>query len=324
MLPAALAVIAAAFGARAVYARALERRQRRRRPLGQDGIVEGAAAIDLKRENAPGVLLLHGGGDTPQVLADLAHYLHGRGFSVRVPLLSSHGRALSALSSASAASWHEDARREYAALRATNSWTGVVGLSIGGALAIQLAAERPDIPALVLLAPYVAMPAFARRMAETTQYWGWLLPYFSSLGTDSIRDSAAASRGLGHGILTPQALRAFRDVVDLAERALPRVKCPTLVIQSREDNRIPPEAAERGFARLGSAEKKFVWTNGAGHVITVDFGHSRVFELTARWLEKHFKHSAPRGSTTPEGARRLDRQPRVRSERDPRDSRPGP
>ncbi len=297
MLPAALALVAAALGARAGYPALVERRQRKRRTLGPDGIMIGAAPIRLERDNAPGVLLLHGGGDTPQVMAGLAHHLHARGFAVRVPLLSAHGRSVAALSNASAAEWFEDTRREYAALRTTNPWTGVVGLSIGGALGIGLASEQTDVPALVLLAPYVAMPRFVRRVADAIPYWGWLLPYFSSLGTNSIRDPAAAAQSLGYGILTPAALRAFRDVVDAADQALPRVTAPTLVIQSREDNRISPEDAERAFGRLASSEKKFVWTNGAGHVITVDYGNAHVFDLTAQWLEQQFRrHSASEGS----------------------------
>lgn len=287
MLPAALAVLAAlAAGARAAYPRLLERRERTRLAVGPDGIVPGAAALDLPRDNAPGALLLHGGGDTPQVMAELAEFLHRRGFSVRVPLLAGHGRSLPDLASANAATWYQDVRHQLDAMRAKHRTVSVVGLSVGGALAITLAAEC-DLPALVLLAPYVAMPRAVARLAATSALWGWLLPYFSSGNARSIHDAKAAARALGRGILTPAALRAFYDVVTDATEALPRVHAPTLVIQSREDNRIPRESAERAFQRLGSSEKRLVWTEGAGHVITVDFGRERVFELTANWLETH-------------------------------------
>ena len=285
MLP-ALALLAAVVIGRAAYPRFLERRQERRRVVGRDGLVVGAAPIDLPRAGAAGVLLLHGGGDTPQVLEQLARHLHVHGFAVRVPLLSGHGRHLSALAASSARQWHADVQREFEALRAKHDRVAIVGLSMGGALALKLASER-HVDALVLLAPYVAMPTFARGMAATSHAWGWLLPYFSSLGTRSIRDPAAAARALGHGILTPAALRGLYDVVNDAIEALPRVTTPALVIQSREDNRIPQESTERGFARLGSAEKKLIWTEGAAHVITVDFGHEQVFEMTTDWLTAH-------------------------------------
>lgn len=286
MLP-ALAVLAALAAGRAAYPRLIELRQRARRKTGPDGFIAGAAPVTRLRDNAPGVLLLHGGGDTPQVLSALADYLHNDGFSVRVPLLQAHGREVRALETVAAADWHEQVRHELDAMRRNHSWVGVVGLSMGGALALKAASERSDIAALVLLAPYIAMPHLVRRLADTSPWWGWLLPYFSSFGSRSIRDQVAAERALGHGILTPAMLRALRDVVDAGWESLPRVTAPTLVVQSREDNRIAAESAEAGFVRLGAREKKFVWINGAGHVITVDFGFQRVFQLTRDWLEAH-------------------------------------
>jgi carboxylesterase len=288
MIPVVLAALAAV-AARASYPKFLERRQAQRRPLGPNGIVVGAEPIELHREGAPGVLLLHGGGDTPQVLSGLAHHLHASGFSVRVPLLAGHGRGLDAFARASAEGWYNDAATSLAEMRRRHEWVGVVGLSMGGALAIRLAAEQPAIPAMVLLAPYVAMPEGIRRLAEKATYWGWLFPYFPSRGGRSIRDPDAAARALGYGLFTPAALQAMLLTVRAAAASAPRVKTPTLVVQSREDNRIPPETAERGFAQLGATEKQFVWTNGAGHVITVDFGHERVFELTRQWLRRHYR-----------------------------------
>lgn len=290
MIGAVIAVLGAlAVGARIGYPRYFERRALKRRPLGPDGIVEGAREITLDRPGAPAALLIHGGGDTPQVLSELAEYLYLHGFSVRVPLLASHGRKLAELSRASASAWIADVEREYDALRGRHSAVAIVGLSMGGALAIQLAALRPRLPALVLLAPYVAMPAAIRRAAAFARYWGWAVPYFSSMGAASIHDVAAAARGRGHGVLTPASLRGLYDVVEAATRMLPLVKAPTLVIQSRQDNRISVAAAESAFARLGAAEKSLVWTEGAGHVITVDFGHERVFEMTREWLSRHLE-----------------------------------
>ena len=300
MLP-ALALLVAAAAARAVYPMALERRQGSRRSIGGDGVLVGASPIDLPAAGSHGVLLIHGAGDTPQSHAELARHLHGRGFSVRAPLLKGHGRELSALKSVDADEWLEQVRSEFERMRASHDRVSIVGLSMGGALAIMLAADRNDVNSLVLLAPYVEMPPVVARLAKTAALWGWLVPYFSSRGDASIHDPAAAARALGHGIMTPEALRALAEVVRRADQALPRVKAPALMIQSREDNRILPETAERAFARLGSAHKRFIWTSGAGHVITVDYGYQRVFEHTTDWLERNR-----------DPARARERRPRIK------------
>jgi carboxylesterase len=276
---------------RAIYPRLLERRQSRRRRLGADGLIVGAGPIDLPASNAPGALLLHGAGDTPQVLEGLAHHLHRNGFAVRVPLLPGHGRELAALATASADLWYSSVAREFEQLRESHRHVVLVGLSMGGALAIRLAASYP-VDAMVLLAPYIDMNGFVRMMASTTSAWGWLLPYFSALGRRSIQDPSAAARTRGHGLLTPAALHALQDTMLAGASALPRVTAPTLVVQSRQDNRIRVESAERGFARLGATEKKLVWTNGAGHVISVDYGFQNVFDLTTDWLQSHVPTAA--------------------------------
>lgn len=288
MLAALAALAAIAAGARAIYPRLIERRASVRRRFGADGIVVGGGTIDLGRPGANGVLLLHGAGDTPQVLGGLAQYLGERGFSVRVPLLSGHGRALRDFAAVSAKAWHDDARREYDAMRESHERVAVVGLSMGGALAIRLAADRgSDVPALVLLAPYVAMPDYVRRAARSSIWWGPLWPYFSSRGGRSVHDPEAAARALGYGLFTPAALRSLHQVMLDADRALPAVTAPTLVVHSREDNRIPRDGATAAFDRLGAREKQLIWVEGAGHVITVDFGYERVFALTGEWLARH-------------------------------------
>lgn len=295
MLASVLAFAASVGAARAVYPRYLERRAARRRPVDAHGIVRGAASIRLKRQGAPAVLVLHGAGDTPQVVAGIARHLYDNGFSVRAPLLHGHGRALRDLHQANARRWAEDVQREFDTLTAEHPTVAVVGLSMGGALAVALAARRRNLCALVLLAPYIAMPAPVRVMARLSKAWGWLLPYFPSGGRRSIHDAAAASRALGHGLFTPNALVGLADAVSEAQRSLPSVVAPTLLIQSIEDNRIARTATERAFARLGAPEKEVVWTRGAGHVITVDYGHERVFELTTRWIRAHIASGNAKG-----------------------------
>jgi esterase/lipase len=70
-----------------------------------------------------------------------------------------------------------------------------------------------------------------------------------------------------------------------AVAALPRVVAPTLMIQSREDNRLSVVDAERAFALLGAREKRLEWITGAAHVITVDYGRDAVIASLTSWME---------------------------------------
>jgi carboxylesterase len=271
------------------HLRRLERDCLARRPLGPDGIIVGAQAFELTAPGDRAVLLIHGGGDTPQTLSYLADVLRARGYTVRAPLLPGHGRTLRDFANVTADAWLDAVRSEYHALRARYPWVGVIGLSMGGALAVQLAAELDgELPVLGLVAPYLSIPPHVRRAARLAPVWGPMLPYVRSADSGrSIRDPAEEAKSLAYGIFTAAALRALTVTADRASAQLARVTAPTLVIQSREDNRIAPEACERCFGALGAREKRLVWIDGAGHIITVDRGRERVFEELAEWLDRY-------------------------------------
>ena len=255
-------------------------------PIDADGVIVGAAGYELQRPGAPAVLVLHGGGDTPQTVRYLSEELYSRGFHVAAPLLPGHGRTVREFSRITAAALTDSAFESYHALRARHQRVGIIGVSMGGALAVQVAAATPDLPALGLVAPYLAMRPRASRLARTSRVWGVLVPAFGSSEGFSIRDPEERKKSLAYGAFTAGALRALYTTVQRAVAALPRVNAPTLMIQSREDNRIDAEDAERAFAKLGAREKRLEWTTGAAHIITVDYGREHVIDLLASWMEE--------------------------------------
>lgn len=268
-------------------------------PVGDDGVIAGAQAIERRGAGNRAVLILHGFGDTPQTVAYLAAHLHGLGFAVRAPLLAGHGRSLREFSRSGADSWLDTAARELATLRGEYDSVGVVGVSMGGALAVILAADREQRPAdaLVLIAPYLSMRPPARRLAAMHRVLAPFVHYVPSREEASIRDAAERKLNLGFGTVTPRLLNELQRLVTRARRSLPGVMAPTLVIQSRGDNRIDAAAAAECFERLGAAEKRFEWTEGGGHVITVDVGRDRVFALTGDWLLERVGGGASRSTT---------------------------
>jgi carboxylesterase len=261
-----------------------------RLPLGTDGVVAGAAPIVLSADGPRAVLILHGFGDTPQTVRYLADFLRGRGLTVRAPLLPGHGRSLREFASTRADDWVAAARQELETLQASYDEVAIIGLSMGGALASVLAAARAELPALVLLAPYISMPRRLRHLARIHWLWAPLVPYIAGRGERSIHDERERAGSRAYGIVPGRSLYELLRLSRRGFAALARVQAPTLMVQSREDNRIPPDAAKRIFDAIGAGEKELVWLEGCGHIITVDFGRERVFELVERWLGAHWRH----------------------------------
>lgn len=251
------------------------------------GIRAGAEAIDLREEGSHGALLLHGFGDTPQTLSALAKKLRSRGYGVSAPLLPGHGRTMVDFRKSGADEWAAAANNAFNDLRWRHRSVSVVGLSMGGALAVALAADVQDVPALVLIAPYIEMPRSIRLAASTHWAWGRIAGEISAQNPLSIHDAIAREQSLAYGAVTGSRLYELLKVVRRARKAFSRVKAPTLLIQSREDPRCSSRGAEHAIEMLGAQEKKLVWTEGAGHVITVDYGRERVYSEVMSWLDKH-------------------------------------
>lgn len=282
-----------------------------RRPgLGPDGVVAGGAPIELPTpDDAPAyrrgraALVLHGFGDTPQSVAYLAGYLHGLGYAVRAPLLPGHGRTLRAFTASTAEQWIAHARAQLAELRLRHRRVVIVGQSMGGAIAAILAAEtaadlaaRPD--ALVLLAPYLAMPPHVLQLARTHRLWSPVVPLVGSRGDASILDLAERAASLSLGVVSGPLLDELRRVVARADVALPRLAAPVLVVQSRQDRRITVAACARAVRRIGSRRKRLAFVDEGGHVLAVDHGRDRLFALAARWLDHELERVERREAGT--------------------------
>src|SRR6202158_6271200 len=250
-------------------------------------VIRGAQTIDLQEEGSPGVLLLHGFGDTPQTLALLARKLHKSGYSVYAPLLPGHGRNMEAFGKSGARDWIAASKSALTEMRGRHNSVSIVGLSMGGALAVLLAAELDDIPALVLIAPYLGMSRGLRLAASTNSAWEKIVGEVEYRAPLSIKDPIEREKNLAYGSITGRALFELSRVVKLARKSLPDVEAPTLIIQSREDPRCPSDVAEFALQALSAEEKKLIWTEGAGHIITVDYGRERVFTEVESWLRTH-------------------------------------
>ena len=278
-------VVVAWWFVRAAIARREERRFDAAYARDGDGIIIGAESIRLEGTRQGAVLLFHGYNDSPQSVASVATALHARGWTVRAPLLPGHGRTLRAFAASGADEWLAAARRELAALRATHDSIAVGGLSMGGAISFVLAAENPELRAVVVFAPYLkaSMPLRLMHVAAPIAALGGR--YVWSGGGRSVHDPVAGGAMISYRRSTPRLLLQLDRVVREARAALPRVQQPVLVVQSREDNRIPAKSAQEAFGLIGSLDKTLDWTTGNGHVITVDYGHDAVERLAADWLE---------------------------------------
>lgn len=264
--------------------RTADRALAERLPLGTDGVIRGAHAINYGG-HPRAALLLHGFGDTPQSLEFLAQRLAEAGWSVSVPLLPGHARRLEAFNSSRAIDWMSAARAAHESLLQQYETVVLCGQSMGADLVLELESIRP-VPALVLLAPYISMPAIARFGAALWPFFQWVAPIIYTKDSRSIHDPQAGAKSLAYGYTSPKLLSELWRMVRRGRRHLPHVRSATLIVHSREDNRVPADDVAAAAARIKHPVKSLRWVSGCGHVLTADYCKEAVTTLVIDWFER--------------------------------------
>jgi len=212
-----------------------------------------------------GCLLLHGFSGSPLEMVPLADALAEEGWTVSVARLAGHGTSPRDLAGMRWEEWFDSARAAYRALAVRCDRIAVIGLSMGGALGLLLAADEHAAAVVTISTPIRVHPLWVRASLAAARVLP-LAPVLFRLGP--------RERQM-RGYISPYTqipLGGTHEVDRLLEAvraALPAVRSPLLVIQGRRDWVIPRESG-RQIAALAGAAATLEWLPRSGHVATLD------------------------------------------------------
>jgi carboxylesterase len=228
-----------------------------------------------------GVLVLHGFTGSPQSMRQLAGVLADDGFSVELPLLPGHGTAAEDMVPTRFSDYTRAAQGAHDELARRCTSVAVVGLSMGGTLACWLAERQTEIQGLALVNPFVEPPAESYR-----DVLRGLLDMGTELGPGVGSDIAKEGTSELAYDQTPlaAALSLFEGIDEVSVR-LGDIKCPVLVMSSREDHVVPSSSGDLVVERVGGAVER-VWLDGSYHVATLDHDAPKIEELTVSFMRR--------------------------------------
>ena len=153
---------------------------------------------------------------------------------------------------------------------------------MGGLIATVVAGQFP-VAGLLLYAP--AFVLFDRRV-PLTPYLGIVVPRIPRQHEPEHEDPDL--RAIEDAYMHYEWVRPaghLRRLQLSARRALPSVRCPTLLVVSPEDRTVPLSVRGHILSRIGGATE-VVELSSSGHVVTNDDERDRVAEETVRWIRE--------------------------------------
>jgi carboxylesterase len=246
--------------------------------------------------NATGVLVLHGFTGAPASVRPWGDYLAAEGCTVWVPRLPGHGTAWQELNKTRWTDWYAEAERGLDRLTGECDEVFVCGLSMGGCLALRLAAQRPDrVAGLVLVNPSVidtnrallAVPVLKRLLGSVKGI------------TDDIKRPGAVE--YGYDRLPLRALDSLRALWKTTRDDLPKVTAPLLVFRSAEDHVVKPLSTEIVLQGVSSRDVREQVLPDSYHVATLDNDAEAIFAGTAGFVGSHSSRAAADGAESATG-----------------------
>jgi carboxylesterase len=218
-----------------------------------------------------GVLVLHGFTGNPSSMRGIAERVADAGFTVELPLLPGHGTSVEDMVPTRWEDWFAAAEEAYLDLAARTQRVVVAALSMGGTLACRLAISHPEICGLALVNPLVESPD----------------PAFVGAVRDLLESGTETAPSIGSDIAMPETREETYDATPLApalslfdaagelSAQLPEIRCPVLLLSSREDHVVAPTNGDRLVASVGGPIER-VWLERSYHVATLDFDRDEI------------------------------------------------
>ena len=228
-----------------------------------------------------GVLLVHGFTGSTASMRPWAEYLAGQGYAVSAPRLPGHGTTWQEMNKTSWADWRGEVEQAFEALANRVDHVFVCGLSMGGGLALRLAADHPDrVAGLVLVNPAVGT---SRKDVKLLPVLKHVVASMPGIAND-IKKPGVQEHGY-----TKTPLRAADSMLKgykTLRSELGRITCPVLLFRSSEDHVVDQSSARIILATIGSGDTREEILEDSYHVATLDNDAQHIFEASAAFIAR--------------------------------------
>lgn len=228
-----------------------------------------------------GVLLCHGFTGSPQSLRPWAEELAAAGLTVSLPLLPGHGTRWQDMQLTRWEDWYAEVERELLRLAEECEQVFVCALSMGGTLALRLAAlHGPTVAGLVLVNPSVRSDNPASVLLPAARH---LVPSLAGIANDIARPGSVE---IGYDRTPLHAAWSLTRLWKDVRGRLPEVTQPVLLFHSPQDHVVSAANSELVLARISSTDVTERLCQRSYHVATLDHDAAEIFAASLDFIRR--------------------------------------
>ncbi|MBW2984676.1 alpha/beta fold hydrolase [Candidatus Woesearchaeota archaeon] len=246
-------------------------------------IMKGAEPFFYKK-GKKGALLIHGSTCSPSDLRDLGKYLADRDITVSAPLIKGHGTSPYCLAVTSWKDWVRSMEEALEELKKEVDKVYIAGTSIGGNIALCLAAKH-DVDGLISLGTpiYFRRKNFYKRLA----FFVGLFKSFQRKWYKRIIDNEIQEKRVGYDVIPVKIVNEGLSLVEESRRLLPKITAPSLIMHSTKDFGVKESTVSYLLKNIGSKKKKVIWVKDAYHVFIIDKNKEESFREIYSFIKEN-------------------------------------
>jgi carboxylesterase len=244
-------------------------------------MLAGAGPFSFAGRRPIGALVLHGFTSHTGSVRGLAEALAAEGFHVEAPLLPGHGTVVADLMSRRWSHWVAAAEQALDVVARRAERVVLIGQSMGGSLALQLAAARRHV-GVVCINP-ATQPLDASIVDFVRAQLDDGVEVLEGNGSD-VADPHAPPCAYSATPLRPLLSMLCDGLPSLAE-SYPGLDAPLMLITSLNDHVVPPSQSDFLAERYGGTVERVMLTRSF-HVATVDYDREMIAERIVAFCDE--------------------------------------
>ncbi|MDH2424542.1 alpha/beta fold hydrolase [Sphaerisporangium sp. TRM90804] len=235
-----------------------------------------------QHEGGPiGVLLCHGFTGSPQSLRPWGEHLAAAGLTVSLPRLPGHGTTWQEMNRTRWEDWYAELERAFEGLRSRCQEVFVMGLSLGGCMALRLAeVHGTSVRGAVVVNPSIVNDVPILKLAPVLKF---LIASVPGVANDIKREGVTE---LGYTRTPVRAAATLPKLWSLVQSELHLITQPVLVYHSAEDHVVKPASVELMRRSLGDNLTVRECLDSY-HVATLDNDAPAIFEGSLDFIRTH-------------------------------------